>query len=174
MKHYIKLSLKLLISIALFVVFVAFTETKKEEPQTSSQLVARRGGRGHGGHRRGRSRGHRGGGIEFRFNIGPSRRQYYDRPYYREYVRVRCTIYDDKYSRVTEVQVGGRSFYVNGSRGGQTYYFSVRPGYHTLKWRVANEDRYGTKYRNYSRSFRVYRDREQIDITIRGSSASIR
>ena len=103
----------------------------------------------------------------------PRDRYYYHRPY-REYVRVNCEVYDTKYAKVREIQLGGRAIYLDGGRGGRQYYFSLRPGYHTIKWRVENEDFMGSKYRNYSRSFRVYRDREEIFITIKGSSISIR
>ena len=171
MKRYIKLSVTLLLGLTIFTIFVAFVE-KPQTTDTSHQIAARgRRGRG-GGHHRGR-RGHgRGGGIHFRFEVGPSRRRYYREPYY-EYVRVNCEIFDGKYEKVREVQIGGRTIYVDGANG-RTYNFSLRPGYYTIRWRVSNEKYFGSKYRNYSRSLRIHRDSGDINITIRGSSLSIR
>lgn len=169
MKRYIKLSVTLLLSLTLFAVFVAFVE--KPQAETSKQIVARR--RGGGGHHRGRYRHGRGGGIQFRFEIGPPRRYYYREPYY-DNVRVNCEIFDGKYEKVREVQIGGRTIHVNGAGDGRRYSLSLRPGYYTIRWRVSNERYFGSKYRSYSRSLRVHRDRGEIYITIKGSRLSIR
>ncbi|NGX34259.1 MAG: hypothetical protein K1060chlam1_00610 [Candidatus Anoxychlamydiales bacterium] len=175
MKKYVYFSIKLLLSLSLFATFVAFTEKPKAEKSKeikSNQEIARRGRGGgrHGRHGRGR---HGGGGFQFRIDVGaPRDRYYYNRPY-REYVRVNCEVFDTKYAKVREVQIGGRVIYLNGAGDGRRYYFSLRPGHHTIRWRVSNDDYFGSKYRNYSRSFRVYREREQVYITIKGSSISI-
>ncbi|HEU64571.1 MAG: hypothetical protein KR126chlam4_00850 [Candidatus Anoxychlamydiales bacterium] len=175
MKRYINLTIKLLISLSLFATFVAFTEkpTAEKSKAQNQEIVARdRHGRGRG-HSRSRH-GRHGGGFQFRIDIGaPRDRYYYDRSY-SEYVRVNCEVYDTKYAKVKEIQLGGRAIYLNGAGDGRRYYFTLRPGYHTIKWRVENDDYFGAKYRNYSRNFRVYRDREQVYITIKGSSISIR
>ncbi|NGX44476.1 MAG: hypothetical protein K1060chlam3_00643 [Candidatus Anoxychlamydiales bacterium] len=178
MKRYFNLTIKLLISLSLFATFVAFTEkpTAEKSNTQNQEIVARdRHGRGRGHSRARHGRGRHGGGFQFRVEIGaPRDRYYYNRRPYREYVRVNCEVFDTKYAKVREIQIGGRAIYLDGARDGRRYYFSLRPGYHTIKWRVENEDYFGSKYRNYSRNFRVERDRDQIDITIKGSSISVR
>ncbi|NGX28186.1 MAG: hypothetical protein K940chlam1_00361 [Candidatus Anoxychlamydiales bacterium] len=172
MKRYIKLSVSFVLSLVIFAVFVAFVE--KPEPQSSNkELIARRGRGGYRGGRRGRYRHGGGSGIYFRIDLSPSRRHYYREPYY-DNVRVTCEVFDGKYEKVREVQIGGRTIYTDGSRGGRRYNFSLRPGYYTIRWRVSNEKYFGSKYRNYSRSLRIHRDSGEVYITIKGSSLSIR
>jgi len=172
MKRYIYFALKLFFSLALFATFVAFTEKPIKEKTQYPEVFARdsRHGRGHSRHGHSDHRG--GSGIYFRFDVGPGRDRYY-RDYYPEYVRVNCEIFDTKNERVDEIQVGGRTIYLGGAGDGRRYYFSLRPGYHTIRWRVTTEDYFGARHRNYSRNFKVYRDRGEINITIKGSNISI-
>lgn len=173
MRRYVKLSVIFVITLALFATFVGFTKKPKENKK-SQELIARRGhGGGRHGGRRGRGRYGHGGGFRFRFYVGPPRRYYYERPYYR-YVRVNCEVFNTRDAKVKEVQIDDRTILMNGGREGSRLSFSLRPGYHTIRWRVSNEKFFGSKYRNFSRSFSVYRDQREMFITIRGSNITIR
>ncbi|MBN2479783.1 MAG: hypothetical protein JXA94_06110 [Parachlamydiales bacterium] len=118
-------------------------------------------------------RGRGGGGFQFRFEIGPSERYYYSRPYY-DFVTLNCEILDDENTKVTQVQIGDSVIYLDRANNVRRYYFSLRPGYYTIRWRVFNEKFFGAKYRNYSRNLRVERGRYQIDVTIIGKNIYIR
>jgi hypothetical protein len=168
MRKYIKYTVNSLLSLALFIIFVSFVEKQNVE---NSKQIARRG-RG-GGHHGGRHHGHRHhrDGFRFRFYVGPSDRYYYD-PYYYRYVRVNCEVSNEGDNRVVEVQIGDKVIYTDGD-GVRHYYVDLRPGYYNIRWRVSNERYFGSKYRNFSRRLRVYRDADQIYVKIRGSNISI-
>ncbi len=149
---------------SLFATFVAFVEKPKDEKLNVVSSY------GHGRYHRHRHRD----GIYFRFDVGPRYDHYYYHRPYKEYVKINCEIYDTKYSSVKEVQIGRRVIYLNKAKDGRRYYFFLRPGYYTIRWRVSSNDYFGRKYKNYSRNFKVYRDREEIYITIKGSNISFR
>ena len=187
MKKYFKISVNLIISLALFIILFSSIE-KPQKVKTSKQITTKNvqskkristnnsskqqiARRGHHRHRHHRHR-HRGRGFYFRFDVGPPARYYYRQPYY-EYVRVYFEISDNKHERVTEVQIGDKIIYLNSPTRNRRYYFSLRPGYYTIRWRVVNETFEEPEYRNYKETLKVYRGSDPIFVTIKGSKIYI-
>ncbi|NGX63130.1 MAG: hypothetical protein KR126chlam6_00537 [Candidatus Anoxychlamydiales bacterium] len=111
--------------------------------------------------------------TRLRFDIG-SRRQYYREDYYSDLVRVENDVYNTHDKLVTEVSFAGRNMQLHEDYGtSQRFYMSLRPGYYNIRWRVYSDKYMGSRYRNYSRKVRIYRDNRQVYITIRGSCISV-
>lgn len=114
--------------------------------------------------------------FRFRIEIGP-RPYYRDDYYYRHHyyynlARVECEIYNTNNQIVTEVSVSGRRIYLNGGyETSQRFYINLRPGYHTIRWRVLENE---SDIRNYSRRIRILRYERNKYIRISGSNFYIR
>ncbi len=166
MKNKYKLSAYFVICLLSFLIITSFDFTKVSKSSNQEARPVKYDRDYHHRHRRG------GSGIQFRFDIGPPRRYYYyDEPYYyNRYVPLYCEVYDDGSTKVVEVQIGNSIVHPND---GSSYSFSLRPGYHTVRWRVKNNKFFGEPYRNFSKTISVHRNLEQIYVKIKGSDISI-